>query len=73
MRLQWGKIGYPDEVYDYTVLFKACASARPKELARACQLFKEQVRADIEPNHFNIQTLWGVLVAYEVLRGSSEG
>ena len=48
------------QVYDYTVLFKACARARPKQLDSACELFREQVGAGIQPDHFNIQTLRSV-------------
>lgn len=46
------------EVYDYTVLLKACA--RTKQLECACQIFREQLRAGIQPDHFNVKTLYSV-------------
>ena len=48
------------QVYDYTVLFKACARATPRRLELACALFREQVDAGIQPDLFNIRTLCSV-------------
>eukprot|EP00438_Fugacium_kawagutii_P000064 Skav233938 [mRNA] locus=scaffold2378:21962:24413:- [translate_table: standard] len=48
------------QVYDYTVLLKACARSKPKQVDLACRLFCEQVQGGIQPDHFNIQTLHSV-------------
>ena len=53
---------FPDDLdlYDYTVIIKACARARPKRLDLACEVFRQLHADGMQPDHFNIVTLQSV-------------